>query len=361
MNSRITISLFLFVALASTSACQFSLSKLVPSPVQRAEAAKTGSPSMVRDREYLIYQGQVREHFVQKDYAWLDQEAYNNRTKKLRLPGAYWKLRVFYGAFEGAMMAQANETDWQWTIAQLTDWTKVRPQSVTAKVALATAWQDYAWKARGNGFASSVTNDGWETFNERQRIAANILAEASSLNERCPHWYVTALWIGTAQGWDRDAFEKVFQAGITLEPTYYYIYTAKAAYLMPRWHGEEGEWERFAEASALGPEGEVTYFAIYSLMLEFTGVDLMNDHQQAAPKLIASFHTIERLYGPSISRTNEAALYASFTNDPATTVELFNRIGNDADPGVWRSKQTFEAFRQAAQQRMQAAGATTKN
>jgi len=365
MNSQKTLCLFLFVCLTSTCSCQAALRKLVTLPEKRAAAASTSTAPTVGqsviDKDYLEYQYQVRSHFLEKDYAWIDEEAHKARTNKIRLPGGFWKLRVLYGVFEEPVKGEGTDANWEAMIAQLTAWTKERPESITARVALAGAWKDYGWKARGNGRANSVTQDGWATFNERLGTASNILAEAASLKERCPHWYVNALWVGTSQSWDRDAFERVFQAGVNLEPTYYYIHNAKAAYLMPRWHGEAGEWERFAEESASGPEGEVIYFAIYDVMMDLNGMSLMNDHQQAVPRLIAAFRTIEKLYGPSNTRTNEAALFASFGNDAATTVELFNRIGNQWDPNVWRSPKIFEAFRQQAQERLRAEAAAAKN
>jgi hypothetical protein len=228
---------------------------------------------------------------------------------------------------------------------------------VTAKVALATAWQQYAWKARGGGYADGVSRAAWQTFFERLERSATVLKEAAALKERCPYWYVTAIWVGIGQQWERKDLDRIFAAGVELEPTFYYLYQAKASYLLPQWGGAEGEWEQFADDSALrlgGHQGDIVFFTIYSQVLSLNGMTFMNSHQQAIPKLIAGFRSIEKLYGPAPHRLNEACFFAFLGNDVATTNELFNRIGDDYDESVWMSKQTFEMMRSGAQERAKA-------
>jgi hypothetical protein len=318
-------------------------------------AIRPVAPWKIVDKEYDEYRRQVLERFLKKDFSWIDQEAGRLRAGKDRLAGGYWKLRALYAALENPSgVDEVSDGDWDDLIHELADWSGQRPKSVTAKVALAAAWEGYAWKARGGGSADSVSEASWETFHKRLDVAEQILSKASSLRQRCPHWFVIALWIGIGQNWDRNALEKVFQAGIKLEPTYYYVYQAKASYLLPRWGGAEGEWEEFADQSALkigGHQGDIIFFAIYSQMLSMHDITFMNTHQKAVPKLIAGFRSIEKLYGASPHRLNEACFFASYGNDDKSTGEFFNRIGDDYDESVWHSKRTFEIMRQGFQQR----------
>lgn len=360
MTSQKLLISILILALVCCSACQRSLGKsdfrLAAGEQSRVTSSSTSTATGITDKEYVAYRQLVFEHFLNKDFAWIDREATRDRLTRDRLPGGYWKLRVLYDAMEAPLAnSKASDSDWEELIAALTSWTKQQPQSVTAKVALANAWKGYAWKARGGGYAGSVSDTGRELFRRRLENASQVLSEASSLNDRCPHWFVISLWVGVGQGWDRNALEKIFQAGIKLEPTYYYIYQVKASYLLPRWGGEEGEWERFADQSTsnLGEaQGDIVFFAIYSQMLDLNGMALMNNHQHSVPKLIAGFRSIEKLYGPADHRLNEACFFASFGNDVETTADLFKRIGDNYDPGVWRSKQTFETFRSGSQERV---------
>jgi hypothetical protein len=276
------------------------------------------------------------------------------RANKERLPGGYWKLRAVYAALEEPSTEKASDGDWDDLLQSLTTWVNSKPKSITAKVALATAWKGYAWKARGGGY--TVAEGGWEAFRKRLEKSQEVLSEAATLKEQCPYWFVTALWVGIGQGRDRDALEKLFDAGVKLEPTFYYIHQAKASYLLPRWFGQPGEWERFADEAALklgGHQGDIVFFAIYSQMMSMHDITFMNSHHAAVPKLIAGFRSIEKLYGASAHRLNEACFFASSGNDSQATAELFDRIGEDFDLAVWRSKQSFGIIRQGFQLRQQ--------
>jgi hypothetical protein len=348
--------LVLTSAIATGSVCQGSfgkvniLSKAAPrSQIAFANSSPTPSPIKGIDKEYEAYREEVLQRFLKKDFSWIDREGGKVRSSKERLGGGYWKLRALYAAIEKPAGDKPSDGDWDDLIRELVRWSEKQPQSVTAKVALATAWKGYAWIARGGSSSDTVSSAAWEAFEKRLATAAQVLSEAAALKERCPYWYVTAIWIGIGQSWDRGALEKLFEAGVKLEPTFYYVYQAKASYLLPRWGGTEGDWERFAEASALnlgGNQGDIIFFMIYSQMLTMQGMSLMNTHQNAVPKLIAGFRSIEKLYGAAPHRLNEACLFASFGNDLSTQAELFSRIGDSYDEAVWHSKKTFEIFRE---------------
>ncbi len=89
--------------------------------------------------------------------------------------------------------------------------------------------------------------------------------DAKRLNAKCPQWYMVMQIIAKGQRWARPRYERHFQTAIAFEPTCHYFYSEKAQYLLPRWHGEVGEWERFAEETSqqLGGElGSIIYFVI---------------------------------------------------------------------------------------------------
>ncbi|MEP6913768.1 MAG: hypothetical protein ABI923_13490 [bacterium] len=320
--------------------------------VKKREASappeKSAQVGVVVDQEFTAYRHQVLERFRKQDYSWIDREAGKLRVSKERLPGGYWKLKALYDAIYTPAGEQASDGDWQDQITKLEGWVQQRPQSITPRVALAEAWWSYAWKARGTGKAETVSDVAWEVFNKRLSIAAQVLYEAATLKEKCPEWYVTSLRVGLSQSWDREVFERLFAEAVKLEPTYYYLYQAKAIYLLPRWFGMEGEWERFAEESALrvgGHEGDIIFFAIYSGMLSIHDITFMNSHQLAWPRLKAGFRSIEKLYGMAPHRLNQACYFAVSSGDKKTAVELFDRIGEEFDKTVWRSKTNFDMFR----------------
>src|SRR5579871_5629670 len=86
----------------------------------------------------------------EKKYQQLDCLADSFRSNKEIFPGGMWKVHTIYLAIEKPML-HPTEKDWKQHIARIERWTAERPDSVTARVALAEANIDYGWAARGQG------------------------------------------------------------------------------------------------------------------------------------------------------------------------------------------------------------------
>jgi hypothetical protein len=74
----------------------------------------------------------------------------------------------------------------------------------------------------------------------------------------------------------------------------------------------------------------------------------MNSRRAIAPRLLAGFRAIDKLYGSSPQRLNEACLISFFADDNMIPAELMKRIGNAYDVNVWKDASTFNIFRQEA-------------
>jgi len=322
---------------------------------QQTTQKKQSLPPAKPGPQYDAYSREVRQHWATDDYRWLESEAWKVRASKERLPGGYWKLRVLYDSIEGTVDSDSSDESYKEHIARVEKWTAQRPGCVMARILLADAWLSYAWKARGTDYASKVERENWVLFNERLRRANEVLAEAFGLEEKCPNLYVTALRVSLGKGADRAGFEELFEKGVALEPTYYYLYNAKAVYLLPQWYGEAGEWERFAEDSANkvgGDQGDIILFAVYTRMMSNRSLDFMQKYQTIAPRLLNGFRAIDKLYGPSPQRLNQACLISFFADDNNTPAELMKRIGDDSDLSVWGHATTFDIYRQEALMRI---------
>jgi hypothetical protein len=312
---------------------------------------KSSTPAAKPGPQYDAYSRDVSQRWASEDYGWLESEARKLRSSKERLPGGYWKLRVLYEGVEGTVSSDSSDESYKEHIQRVERWTQQRPRVLMPLILLADAWLSYAWKARGTDYASKVERENWVLFNERLRRANEVLAEAFSLEEKCPELYLSALRASLGNGGDREAFEELFEQGVALEPTYYSLYNAKVIYLLPQWYGEAGEWERFAEDSANkigGEQGDIILFAVYTRMMSNSNLEFMQKHQAIAPRLLDGFRAIDKLYGSSPQRLNQACFISFSTNDNKTPAELMKRIGDDSDLSVWRDAMTFNLFQQEA-------------
>jgi hypothetical protein len=178
---------------------------------------------------------------------------------KLRLerqdrPQAYDDLRSWYNFL--AHPAYSASADFPTHIQAMDEWRQELPKSATALVVLADIWINYAWEARGRGFADTVTPDGQELFRERMAKARQLLEQAIEMGARDGQAYASLIVVAKAEGWNKVETRKLVEAGRQVDPAYFAIYTSMAEYLLPRWHGEAGDVERFALETANALPGE---------------------------------------------------------------------------------------------------------
>src|SRR5436190_14907624 len=241
-----------------------------------AAAAATGSDAAFMNPQQPFIDA-VRSMLSKEQFELLDRTAEELIRTKARFPGGDWKLYRFHGALGQISSDDANyhgglssneagrpEDDdaSERHIGLLSKWRSAQPRSITAAIALADAWTGYAWKARGTGYADTVTDENFRVFRTRIKHAEDALNETNELTPKNPQWYCASIDLGRGQGWDRARVEALFRAAVALEPRYLHLYSAYARYLLPRWYGEQGDWERLADESAKtlgGREGSVVY------------------------------------------------------------------------------------------------------
>ncbi len=97
------------------------------------------------------YEAAIRQLFQQEKFAEIDRIAAEARTTKARFAGGYWKVHTIYLALEHpGTKTSAGEAEWTQHLARLEKWKEQFPNSITARIALAEAYNSYGWKARRN-------------------------------------------------------------------------------------------------------------------------------------------------------------------------------------------------------------------
>jgi hypothetical protein len=294
-------------------------------------------------------------YLLEKNFSQLDRAAREARTGKERFPGGVWKLYMFYqGLGTPTLGDQATDADWSYHIGVLKEWALARPDSAAARVALAETYINYSDKARGTGYANTVSETGWKLNAERTEQAASILVEAARLTEKCPFWYEVMQQVALGQGWDKDQERELFEQAAAFEPSYYHFYREYAYYLLPKWYGEPGDAEKFADEASNrvgGPEGKFIYFEIASLIT--CQCDSPDSHIEnlSWPKIKEGYAALGQLYGYSNLKMNRFAHMAFEAGDKSAAEEAFAAIGDDWDHEVWRSSQRLENAKIWAQSR----------
>src|SRR5437667_383472 len=239
VNLSLSIVFCLLVCLSSGQTTSVQSSK---SRCQLTEPVAMGANDVEGLKAYASF---IADLLTKRDFDDLDCIAHEARMNKTRLPGGTWKLVVIYMALESPQ-GHATEEDWAGHLADLDGWMAAKPDSITARIALANSYVSYAWDARGDGSSETVTGSGWNLFEERLRKAKNLLDTANALPEKCPEWYLVMQNIGQGQSWDLKKQAALLQEAIAFEPEYYSYYRVQAILLLPKWYARKGDTSAFA-------------------------------------------------------------------------------------------------------------------
>jgi hypothetical protein len=279
----------------------------------------------------------------EKNYDGLDAYAKKMLDSKERYDGGAWK---FYFVYDGLNLpGNASDADWAARLAALQDWVNVRPDSITARVALANDLVSYAWKARGSDWASTVTDERWQLFGQRLNEAVKVLNAAQSLKEHSPLWWSVMMQAELGLSYPRPLCDATFKDATLEWPDYTPYYNRRAIYLLPRWHGTPGEWESDLNKSAdrIGGEaGDLLYARVVWCIHQTHAYD--NMFRQCAlswSRVNQGFEIMEKQFPDSIAAKSEHAYLATLAEDNAVARKYFDELGGKVDLSVWLTKDAF--------------------
>ncbi len=294
-------------------------------------------------------EGRIAAMLKAGQYDDIDRIADKARREQTRMTGGAWRLRHIY---TGLAPREKSESAMNNTITRLQLWIAARPDAITPRVALAGAYHDYAWMARGNGYANTVSADAWKLFNARIAEAHRVLDDAASLKATCPQWYSEMQTVALAEGWDNAKTAELFDKAVKYEPHYYYFYRSYAHYLLPKWEGNPGDSAAFATKSANalgGQEGDFLYFEIAT---EILGTETSNANVKPSeldwPRLQRGYEALGQLYGATKLDQNLFARMAYRYHDAEVAKRQFAQIGDKWSRSVWKTEARFNKARKWA-------------
>ena len=283
--------------------------------------------------------------FSESKFSELETLAAKYRLSKERVKGGSWKLRALYdGLTSPASDKSIGDNEWQAHLHQMQAWVESQPKSVTAHVAQAVAFIGYAWFVRGTKSSKDVDENAWPPFYDALKKAKESLNEVYDQRTQCVHWFVAMMAIQQLDGSEFHEFDSTFQEGTWLEPTYEYLYMLKAVYLLPKWFGQPGDWEKFAKKVADGAGnkyGDALYYFVANDMWINYGAYMVSKSQVDWDRAKRGFAVVDEMYGMDYDRLNKMAQLAMMANDQEFGVAMFDRLGDHWDPEVW-NRTNFE-------------------
>jgi hypothetical protein len=139
--------------------------------------------------------------------------------------------------------------DWDSFFRQLDAWDAAFPKSPVSRIARTKALINYAWEARGKGYADTVTEEGWRLMGERLRTALASLQQAQTRGgEDYPAYWHNYLNLALGLGAKQDDALKLADKALSKFRDDAGIYSGTCCYLLPRWHGDPGQWQAWLKS-----------------------------------------------------------------------------------------------------------------
>ena len=281
----------------------------------------------------------LADRFKADDFATLERVSAQWRQGKERYLDGIWKIARFYAAMSETAMSFPER------FKKLEAWQAAYPDSITPRLLHANAMVRYAWEARGGGWSSTVTEEGWRLFRERLATARLELAALHARRTECPEWFVVMQTVALGQQWSRKEYEALFEEAIRNEPEYLIFYEQKINYLQPKWYGREGEALAFVN-SLPGRFPDGVGAELYA-RLAWSGLDDANarlrktdgryfpDEGMQWEPMKAGFERIRARYPKSNRMLNVYAIFAGKASDWETCNRLMLEIGDRFDMDLW--------------------------
>jgi hypothetical protein len=279
----------------------------------------------------LQAQAVVSDTLVAGDFAKLDRM--HDEFVELHRgggPGA----GLIYVFFPALNMVYANPAMKSRLVNLFEDWRAKAPDSRLRPTAEAAYWVQVAWHARGDGFASTVTPEGWKIFRESLAKAAKVLEDGAEKGRESPLWYESALATAGALGAPARALDGIFDEGATKFAYYTPLYFTRLNYLLPKWGGDYPDIDRFIRGAVMRTQAKAgtTYYAhLYMAVLgSFKGGDFFRETPASWPLMR---HAFEEEVARDDADVHQNATVACLARDRETTRRLMDQLGDKANLG----------------------------
>jgi hypothetical protein len=294
---------------------------------RREETEREMRASMAAWREAPRQRGAA--YFKEGNWKKLDELVDSLAASGQRSPDGGWELQEVAAGIDGIFGHHPNESD-EDLQKKLAAYQRERPESAFAPMLAAMQLHTLAWRARGNGYSSTVTKEGWKLFNERNSQALKIMLAARSRSHRLPTWYFETIVIGMDANIDDKLLTDLFEEGIERFPSYYPIYSAYAKQFAPRWGGTYAAADAFIRAQVAdkaNPEADLLYNYLYRNIDYFSGSDLdfFEESLVQWPRFRAGFETMIQQYPDKLNKANFVA-YACRAGDGSAYMKFRNAV-----------------------------------
>lgn len=227
---------------------------------------------------------------------------------------------------------------------------KARPESAFPLVLKGEAYTDYAWDARGDGWANTVTPEGWKKMGERLAVAEAALTEAWKRDPEDPEAPTLMINVELGQGKGRPVMETWYRRAMAADPDNRLACRYKMYYLEPKWHGSREAMIAFGRELLAGGNFEARLpFQLVDAHWTLAGYGKTLEDYFRNPDV---WKDIQSVYEPFLKKYPDAAwersFYARCASYSGRWVEAkaqFDRLGDRVTLGAFEDQAELDRLR----------------
>ncbi|HRE06309.1 MAG TPA: DUF4034 domain-containing protein [Opitutaceae bacterium] len=290
--------------------------------------------------EIYAFRALVREKFDQRDFAHLETLYRDSLASRRRFKSGNYYMFQFMAPFDDYTRG-GQKAD----LEGIELWKRAFPKSALPWVTESEVWRDYAWEARGGGWASEVTEQGWKLFRERLNKAQLALDTAEQLEPPTPNWYENQMIVSVGLGAPRERLDSLYLGAKRALPESYAADETRSLYLLPRWMGKPGEWERLAKETLKqeGASGLETYARIVAYRSRYY-TNIVEETQISVPLAHAGFRQWMERFPESKEAVARYCLFAVNAGDRPLAKQLLEKLDGTMDPDIWITGDYYHKF-----------------
>ena len=298
---------------------------------------------------------EVDRMLQQNDFAGLEAMAVEFRDSDERTSSGLQKLNLYYFGIDASVKQQLRYlTSWETISGRADAWVEAYPTSPTAAISKAIMLSRHAWHIRGGGYQKSVGPNDWEPFYYWLAQADAVLVDAKDYAAVDPFWYTHRANILTQQGVDPEVFVPFVREGFERHPTFYQLYFSAVDYLTPKWYGDAGKIEAFANDAVeytQSLEGSGLYARIYWYASQTQyDVYLFTESDVVWAKMRRGISDVLAQY-PDQWNIQNFALFACIADDVEMTRSLLDKMDGPPIMAAWRNNEILDYCRALANAR----------
>lgn len=227
------------------------------------------------------------------------------------------------------------------------------PKSAATLALKGAFYIDWAWNARGGGYADTVTPEGWKLFDERLEVAREALTKAWETDPHDPDAPTQMIAVMMGLNRPRAEIETWFSRAMAADPDNEEACRKKMLYLEPKWHGSAEEMLAFGRECRDGRNwyGNIPFQLIEAHVV--TSAYSQNPDDYFHDPTV--WQDMQSVYEPYLAARPDSAYvrsrYAYWCcrcGQWAEARRQFDRLGDRAVPDRFGGEEELARFRQLA-------------